>query len=123
MFARRKRRDSNDVPSEIISQVISQEAKNMEHKLKGCENGGHYVCITDEGVFDPTIKEWLERNVGVYDEAWCWTYQWVPAEIHTRDTIVLNNQRCCVSIIFREEKHAFLFSLRWSEVCMQEKNA
>lgn len=113
--------DSTDAHARLISQVIGEEPRNMKHELKDCDHDGYALTVSDDCIFDSEIRDWCEANVGKYGLTWSWSYEWVQAGMRRHDIFVINDRRAVVSIVFEQEKHAFLFSLRWGDRCVDAK--
>ena len=115
-------RTPDDTPDELISQVIAQEARDMTHELVDCDHEGFSVFVTDDCVFNGPVKDWLEEQVGAYGNYWCWKYEWMSAGKRTHEVFVINDQRCQISVVFRDEKHYLMFLLRWGDRCVGPNN-
>jgi hypothetical protein len=62
-----------------------------------------YVCYTSHPY--PEVQAWCEANIGVFDQAWYKLGEDIMASM-------MSDYKS--TYMFRDERHAVLFQLRWS---------
>lgn len=98
---------------------------DLELDVHECPLKERSLYVADECVFAPDVQDWLLDKIGKYGVKWCWRYQWIgESPLKGKEVMPGVTSTCVVAVVFSNARDTFLFSIRWSEYCLdiQESN-